>query len=243
MAFGFWFLFLRKSEDPPKDASSQSTPEASPTTWVASKLNGLEPEEQTELDRVAREREKIRAEAQEAAAADREATMDSKDKIARAERVVKEAGLDADLASLWEEVRYWPSWTTNPTGYDLPEGFSSVWGFESASQSEKVSSWEWGGKSYEMKYIRHHNYTPDADWNPRDLHLSVDGEEVLVQSYNDNYSEFGSSLRYTGVDALRVGSWMADVVRMVGHLRRKREDRLKQSIAATDAAKASRIKL
>ncbi|NBB26564.1 hypothetical protein GVM20_15635 [Porphyrobacter sp. SLTP] len=238
-----WFVFLRRDGAPTERGSDARPAIPDLIKWAKSKASNLEPTEKAEVDRAVQERKRLEGEARQATVADVEASKAIRQKIARANKIVAEAGLGKDLADLWEMVRPWPSWAKRQTGWEAPDGFSEIAGSENSAIEDSVSQWSWGGRRYELRYVRKQSFSPDPDWNPRDIHLSVDGEEVAVLNYDQAYHDYGSSLRHIGVDALTVGPWMADIVRMVGRLRQEQEARYRKSTADLDAEKAARLNL
>lgn len=238
-----WFVFLRGEGSSSRKADDARRTISDPINWAKSKASGLEPAEQAEVDRAVEERKRLEAEARHATVADVEASKAIRQKIARANKIVEEAGLGDDLASLWEMVRAWPSWVKRPTDWKAPDGFTDISGSELSAIEDSFCQWSWGGNRYELRFVRKQSFSPDPEWNPRDIHLLLNGEEVAVLNYNQVYHEYGSGLRHVGVDALTVGPWMTDIVKMEGQLKQEQEGRYRKSIADLDAEKAARLNL
>tara|TARA_R100001129_G_scaffold26825_2_gene17987 strand:- start:4557 stop:5318 length:762 start_codon:yes stop_codon:yes gene_type:complete len=240
---GAWFLLSRRASAGSGDSDSGDTPSSRPKKLCKGNADGLALEEQREIDRALRERTNAQSEARKEILEDQRSRRDAREKIERAKTVIKKAGLSDDLADLWDKVKYWPNWMTLPQGYELPEGFTTVAGYESDNREEKSTCWTWENTFFEIKYVSKPNYTPDHDWNPCDLHLSVNDEEVVVLNYNQGSREYGHGLRFVGVDALNIGPWMSQIVRMVAALKATSDKRLRERWAESEAEKAARIKL
>lgn len=248
-AFAFWFFVLRRkpSASSDNDLSPYEGPPPVENTWFEGAASGgasrgsKETLEQFEIRRAVEERKKLQEHARKAEAEAREASKAAKDKIERANKIVKETGLSEDLGDLWEAVEHWPSWSTLPSDWEAPLGFSDIHGAE-VENSEEVC-WRWEGASYQLRYVKRTSFLPDYEINPREIHLSVNGQEVAALSYNQRYDDYGSSHSYMGVDALTVGPWITDIVRMTEQLRAEDKRSYEETLAEMDEETASRIKL
>jgi len=99
-----------------------------------------------------------------------------RDKIARARKIIEEAGLDHALPSLWDRVQYWGSWSQMPDRWTAPAGISDISG--SKEDGTEHVRWSWQGNEFELIHRKKHNYTPDGDYDPAELGLSYNGQTV-----------------------------------------------------------------
>ncbi len=245
-AVAFWFFVLRRKAPVAEPDNQPKSPPPLPDSWFERAIEEPETEktpDELEIERAMQARMKIEEDARRIATINEEATREAKEKIARAEKIIQETGLDNDIGDLWDAVKHWPSWSSMPDRWTPPSGFTDISGGATDNRDQSLTSWVWEGKAYTLTCTEQPNYTPDYDWNPRDIVLKVDGEEVAALSYNEVFNDYGSDYKYVLVEALTVGPWMTDIVRLTAQLRLDQSRRLNQMDADYEAQRASRINL
>lgn len=159
-------------------------------------------------------------------------------KLELANKYMNDSGISSALPRAWDTVRFWGSWAANADRWTAPEGFSDISG---STGPDQWAAWRYAGHSYRIGYETRRNYFPDDYDRLCRLTLESDGEVVTVIDCSQGPES--DSWRYTVVDALKVGPWMAEFVAMEAQLRRDRQFEAKELLAAIDRERASRINL
>lgn len=110
-----WFLLTRVGKDRahPHSNGNPSTDDLPGVEEAedSQDLGNLDTQEAVEVGRAQAAAKRMQDQERGAQASHNQAQQDVRAKIDKARKVVKEAKLDLALPSLWEKVRYWPSWS------------------------------------------------------------------------------------------------------------------------------------
>ena len=167
-----------------------------------------------------------------------QATADARGRIERARKYMHDSGLDRIVPALWDQVQHWGSWAAMPDRWTAPSGVTNITG--SSEREHPFTAWSWEGRAYRIELQRSPNYTSGyASFGT--IHLAVDGEPVLALPCSENDDTYSRNWRTTGVDMLKVGPWMADVIRCAGHIRLSTEQEALRRVARMNQEQASRI--
>lgn len=166
------------------------------------------------------------------------ANRDVRQKLTKANEIVEETSLDDALKQIWRGLDFLSVPEGQEPLWPLPEGFSGL-KVESHRADEKTYHWTWNGKDYGLSKER--SSFEDYDWVM--LKLSVHAELVLALNFNADYGAMVETLEFRDVEALRVGPWMSDAIRMAGDLEHAVESILDESVDEMDREKAAQIDL
>lgn len=167
--------------------------------------------------------------------------------LKRAREIVEETGLSEAMPSIWKHVSSWRPVDGKLHSDAAPEGFSEV-EREETDQREKSVGWRWKGRTYRLDYTEGQNWDEFSDqlngfgW-PAKLGLSVDGEQVISIDCMAKHTIDYSAYKYSDVDSLKVGPWMANVVRIAEELDATSEAHFDSVMDEMDRERAARIDL
>ncbi|MEH3099822.1 hypothetical protein [Sphingomonas adhaesiva] len=165
----------------------------------------------------------------------------ARERVERARKYAIDSGLDKVVPALWQKVEHWGSWVGMPDRWQPPEGVTDIGG--GGGRDDRFATWSWGGRHYRIGLRRRPNYMPDGDAEFGYIDVAVDGEAVLTLACTRSGYESWEEWRMAAVDMLKVGSWMADLVRCAGHIRLVADRQTWRTFAKTDQERASRIDL
>lgn len=146
-----------------------------------------------------------------------EAVAGAKEKIAAAEKLVSETGLDHALVKLLEEMWHWPSWSKR----DDFEKHKHLDATEVSGETEETEKEEikrirfkYAGTAYLFEFIEDKGYFEGTKWGRINLY-SNDERLVSLRVYHDldRHSEYDQWSKLS-VDGLSPGSWIVHVVEM-----------------------------
>lgn len=155
------------------------------------------------------------------------ATAPVREKLQRAKEVVEELSLQWCLRDLWKELK---DGRLSVYEQDAVSRFKNLTR-EDQSFSHRTISWEWGELSFALE-------GDEKDYEFHKLSLFLDGDTVLAVTYSaDTASDYWS------VDALRVGPWMAEAVKMQALLAAESEAFMDRIMDEHDEETAAMISL
>lgn len=226
-----YFVFGRRksSASPaPIAAPSEPTPRAPELT----------PEERD----IANAREALRAgaDARTAAYNEHKASLaDAQAKLREAEKFARDSGLDVAVPWAWEHMQFWPSWKEKADQWTPPIALDEL----SGTSGDEVR-WTWQGQSFAMLFKKwpSHGFTQDAlDFGT--ITVEADGEVVAALTAKMDLSKEYDRWHFSGIDALKVGPWIAEFIRFYQEVRLADEARGYARDAEYVTAKAARIDL
>jgi hypothetical protein len=165
----------------------------------------------------------------------------ARESVERAKKYAVNSGLSKAVPSLWQQVEHWGSWVVMPDRWQPPEGVTDVDG--GGDREHRFASWSWGERQYRIGLKRRPNYGPDGAMEFGDIDVVVDGETVLVLACTRSGYESWEEWRMAAVDMLKVGPWMADLVRCAGYIRLVTDQSSWRAFAKTDQERARRMDL
>lgn len=231
VAVAVWLFWPRSNTKAvEQSARSPSEPDEQPTS---------DPHE-LEVAKARHAREQIEEEEEASIQRHHESMEGVRQKLARARKYMCDTGLDRAIPEVWDMVHYWPSWVDRPDQWTPPEGVTEITG--GGEMKESWAAWRWHDHHYKMSFAERNNYIPDDYDRLGEISLDVDGEAVCTMDCSQGMEDYGG-WRFTGVEALKVGPWMSEFVRMAGYLRAEQSASTRQTFSEMDRERASRIDL
>ena len=198
----------------------------------------LSPEERDIAD--AREALKAGADARTAAYNEHKASLaDAQAKLGEAEKFARESGLDVAVPWLWDHMKNWPSWKEKPDQWTAPVALDDL----SGTARDEVR-WTWQGQSFAMLFKKwpSHGFGNDTlDFGT--ITVEAGGVVVAAITAKKDLSKEFDQWRFSGIDALKVGPWIAEFIRFYQQVRLADETRGYARDADYVTAKAARIDL
>jgi hypothetical protein len=184
--------------------------------------------------------EQIRKDEQAAWDQHQRSLEDVRAKLSRARKCLSDSGVDRLVPEVWETVEHWASWVSMPDRWTPPEGVHGITG--GGDDKDRWVAWIWSDRRYRLHFVEKQNYLPDDSDRLSQIDLEVDEEPVCSISCSQGPESY-ESWRYTDVEALTVGSWMPEFVRMAGQLRAEKEASSRKFFSDFDREKAARLNL
>lgn len=159
--------------------------------------------------------------------------------LRQAEKFARDSGLDVAVPWAWEQMQFWPSWKEKPDQWTPPIALDEL----SGTSRDEVR-WTWQGQSFAMLFKKwpSHGFTQDAlDFGT--ITVEAGGEVVAAVTAKMDLSKEYDRWRFSGIDALKVGPWIAEFVRFYQEVRLADEARGYAREAEYVTAKAARIDL
>jgi hypothetical protein len=138
------------------------------------------------------------------------AQQDAMSAMHAATEASKKLGLDVALLALYDEVKYFPGWFTQPDWSKR-----NRWAVEDVEGKEGNRTTEVrfrrNGIRYEFEWKEHIGF--GDDFPSSDLTLSIDGQQVVKHTYSLSVDHLGFSDWRPGVcTGLKLGHWITDIV-------------------------------
>lgn len=188
----------------------------------------------------ARDALKAGAEARTAAYHDHKASLaQAQTKLNEATKMARESGLDVAVPWLWDHMKNWPSWKEMPDRWTSPVMLDDLSG---ASRDEV--RWTWQGHTFAMLFKKwpSHGFSQDTlDFGT--ITVEAGGVTVAAVTAKRDLSKDYDPWHFSGIDALKVGPWIAEFIRFYQEVRLADETRGYERDAEYLTAKASRIDL
>jgi hypothetical protein len=165
---------------------------------------------------------------------------DVREKLSRARKYMSETSLDSLIPEVWQTVEHWVSWAAMPDRWTAPEGIHGITG--DGDFKDRWVAWMWNDRRYRMHFAEKHNYLPDDYDRLSQIDLEVDDEPVCSVSCSHGPETY-ENWRFTDVEALTVGPWMSEFIRMAGQLHAEKEAATRELFSEMDREKAGRINL
>jgi hypothetical protein len=165
---------------------------------------------------------------------------DVREKLSRARKYMSETTLDRLIPEVWQTVEHWASWAAMPDRWTAPDGVQAITG--DGDFKDRWVAWIWNDRRYRMHFAEKHNYLPEDYDRLSQIDLEVDEEPVCSVSCSQGPEAY-DNWRYTDVEALTVGPWMSEFIRMAGHLHAEKEASTRELFSEMDREKADRINL
>lgn len=210
----------------PSRAQSGSAPNETPSD-----------EEQHVAD-AKRVREQIDEEEHTAWERHQDSLKDVREKLSRARKYMSDTGLDRLIPEVWQTVEHWASWGAMPDRWSAPDGVHGIAG--EGGFKDRWVAWIWNDHRYRMHFVERHNYLPDDYDRLSQIDLEVDEESVCSVSCSQGPEAY-ELWRYADVEALKVGPWMSEFIRMAGHLHAQNEASTRELFSGMDREKAGRL--
>lgn len=183
---------------------------------------------------------KAGADARTAAYNEHKASLaDAQAKLREAEKFARDSGLDVAVPWAWQHMQFWPSWKEKADQWTPPIALDEL----SGTSRDEVR-WTWRGQSFAMQFKKwpSHGFTQDAvDFGT--ITVESGGEVVAAVTAKMDSSKEYDRWRFSGIDALKVGPWIAEFIRFYQDVRLAEEARGYARDAEYVTAKAARIDL
>jgi hypothetical protein len=166
--------------------------------------------------------------------------------IDQAEKFVRKSGLDIAVTYLFEEMKYWPSWSKREDAATfIPQLGQTGLGGESNGLQDAKISWDLGTLGFTIAFKRHESYFLDnSDDNEyADFSVLVDHEQVFsFMAKRNTFKEF-DRWTYCQVEGLKVGPWLSQLIEFYSSLRSFQERKIAESSNKNYIERAGRIDL
>lgn len=207
-AAGYWF-FVR-----PRGAAKRNQPRSSPPASLAPEVTPTpRTEEDTFLTEITRAKAAVES-AASSAGAEQARELDAKfgADIALKEQLSKfalESGLDDALIALWDEVKYYPSWSQRE---DFTKWNKLALSGIAGSKENDTESVAFAGPSSHYRIAK--RGWIGMEGNPyADFAFFEDDEEVFAIRCSVDYGDYGTTFRCHDINALRKrGNWAKDLL-------------------------------
>jgi len=152
-------------------------------------------------------------EQREAEKAQHAAMQPMREKIAKAEKLIKQSGVGESCCDLIEKTSHWSSWLKRQDWH--PPNLMTDVSAEERGWLQRWVAWTYGGTKYRLELDAHNAYEGEGYFG--NLALSVNNAPVL----DITVSGGGEFIRWhmIGVNAFRAGPWMVQVNDLAGQLR------------------------
>lgn len=156
---------------------------------------------------------------------------DAKKKIAYADGVVRQAGLDKAMLLILKETWHWSTWSQREDMANLGKNFG-IGIVESEVRNDdgdetKTLTFRYDGAEYVLKFIKKQSYV-DLENTFGSIRLSTSAGETLLSiavmhTLNREYDDW----RYVSVDGLTLGLWVGHVVEIEEKMKARNQERLR----------------
>lgn len=152
----------------------------------------------------------------------------ARQRIRRAEDLVRQSGLGEALETLLEHIKYWPSWSQREdfrkwVGFPVGEVLAKEQRDESNYKTSitKVICFTYGDGQFAV-VLRDKGGTslPDGEYYHSGTVEFVAGREtVLGLNITERSNEYTNDWRYSGVYSLKIGTWSKALLEIAAHIR------------------------
>ncbi|QAU41616.1 hypothetical protein [Bradyrhizobium guangdongense] len=158
---------------------------------------------------------------------------EARQRISRAEQLVRQSGLGKALETLLEHTKYWPSWSKRDdfrkwVGFPVGEVLAKEQRDEKQyrTTSTTVVCFLYGAEQYAIVFTDNGGMSlPDGEYYRSGTVDFVAGREtVLGLNLTQESNEYTSDWRYCGVYALKMGVWSKALLEMASHIRAHSRD-------------------
>lgn len=188
----------------------------------------------------ARDALKAGADARTAAYNDHKASLaQAQTKLNEATKMARESGLDVAVPWLWEHMQFWPSWKDKPDQWKPPIAVNDLLGV-----SGDEVRWTWEGHTFAMLFKKwpSHGFTREAtDFGT--ITVEAGGLVVAAITVKMDLSKDYDRWYFSGIDALKVGPWIAELIQFYQKVRLADEARGYARDTEYLTAKAAQIEL
>jgi hypothetical protein len=153
---------------------------------------------------------------------------EARQRIARANELVKQSGLGKALVELLEHTKYWPSWSQRDdfrqwVGFPVGEVLAKEHREDSKFRTTKtvIACFTYQGDQYATLFKDNGGISlPDGEmYYSGTVELVAGGETVLGLNITEEHNEFTSDWRYSDVYALKMGPWSKALIEIAAHIR------------------------
>jgi hypothetical protein len=159
--------------------------------------------------------------------------VEARERMKRAEDLVRQSGLGKALEVLLEQTKYWPSWLERDDfrtwiGFPVGEALAKEqWDEEGFGRSKAViACFTYQGGQYASVFKdKGGTGLPDGEvYYSGTVEFISNSETVLGLNISQDRGAFASDWRYNSVYALKMGAWSKVLLEIAAHIRAHKRD-------------------
>jgi hypothetical protein len=174
--------------------------------------------------------------------AQKDAVRAAERKVEQANEFIRTSYLSLAVPYVWEEVHFWPSWSSLEKGrWEPPFPITDI-ADEGGLGDRPEAQWRAGGSLFRLTFEKHH-FPEDRENEHATFTLFVDDVEVVSMTCLNDWTKEYSDWHFANVQSLKVGPWMAEFMEFYSKLRGIKETKITETMNNYYVERAARIDL